>query len=730
MAKQHKLYNNKKAVHRIKCLYKQNKKVNINNGQSIEIVNNAMEIYKNINNNQKKYETINSMLKLLIHFKQYDYIKYLWNDIEQIKLKNTISCPIIIKCYILSKEENKDIIFLKCIQILKWMKYYKYKLKYYEIKDYSLSISKLITMFDNYSNLKLIHSLIDENDDDIFIKTALINCYGKYENEIKNVLYLFNSINDNKKDIIFIGTTMKVLINNNFNKKALEIYDNNKLFHDDSNHVLAIKACINLNNFNKGNNIYNNIGGLTKIINNIKLANIFIDFYGHFGDLNVVLNIFKSINDETKDIITYGSMMKAFIDNNQNEKLLKLYDNINNNKFNHYIKLDDICHILAIKACINLENKEKGKEIIINNNLTNKDKDLFIKSTLIDYYGKFKDINNALNIFNSINNKNKNIVIIGAMMETYFNCNEYIKCIDLFKNINKINENLEINNICYIIALKACTQSTLYHIGKDIHNQLIKNNDNNNINNNNISIKINLINFYGKCGYIKQAEKIFYDEILINKNCFEISIWNAMIKAYGINGDIKNAKNLLNKMKKNNINKDRKTYIILLNACSHCGDLNQALNIWKNQIKDKNIKYDKFIITSLVDCYSRKGLIWNHAIKFIKKYEKYHDNCYHFPMWMSLLSGSINNINNDINKIYIEMEKRFGKNTEIMIPATIMISKYYGSNKYKQVQETIENKKHYNINYYYCKYCPNHKGYTSLTWYHKHMKTKHNIHPS
>ncbi len=139
---------------------------------------------------------------------------------------------------------------------------------HYAMKDFSLSISKLIAMCSN----------------DIFIKTELINAYDICS-DIKNTFNVFNSVDDNKKDIVFIGAMMKALVNNDYNEEALDVYNNNNNNNklDDLFHVLAVKACINMNDINsfeKGKNIHKNIG-IKQIMNNIQLSNIFIECIKH-----------------------------------------------------------------------------------------------------------------------------------------------------------------------------------------------------------------------------------------------------------------------------------------------------------------------------------------------------------------------------------------------------------------------------------------------------------------
>ncbi len=68
-----------------------------------------------------------------------------------------------------------------------------------------------------------------------------------------------------------------------------------------------------------------------------------IDFYGHFGHIDVAQNIFQSI--DCVNAVCMGSFMKAYIDNNEN----------------------DICDMLAIKAYINLNRLDYARKALIVN---------------------------------------------------------------------------------------------------------------------------------------------------------------------------------------------------------------------------------------------------------------------------------------------------------------------------------------------------------------------------
>ena len=149
------------------------------------------------------------MLKILVHFKHCQHIDTLWDDIEQIHRKNTVSSPSIMKCLVLSDHSDK---MSRSIQVLQWMIDCKYSLKHYEWNDFSLSISKLITFCadsNKLSSVRTIHQMINRlKIEDLFIQTAMINAYGALS-DIECALDVFHSVSTNKKDVVITGCIVR-----------------------------------------------------------------------------------------------------------------------------------------------------------------------------------------------------------------------------------------------------------------------------------------------------------------------------------------------------------------------------------------------------------------------------------------------------------------------------------------------------------------------------------------
>ncbi len=167
------------------------------NQHNQKIVTKGIEIYNKIDE-QKNEFAVNSLIKLCLKFKHPNQVFSIWNDIKSI---NGISLPLIIEC---------------CI------------------KSINIETNKSIEILQDIAQMV--------NNNDIITKTALIHAYSHCTNHYKNATNIFDSIPDNLKDSISIC--------------ALKLYEQYHTLNDNISHLLALKACINCNDFAKGIELY------------------------------------------------------------------------------------------------------------------------------------------------------------------------------------------------------------------------------------------------------------------------------------------------------------------------------------------------------------------------------------------------------------------------------------------------------------------------------------------
>ncbi|CAF5202542.1 unnamed protein product, partial [Rotaria magnacalcarata] len=186
-----------------------------------------------------------------------------------------------------------------------------------------------------------------------------------------------------------------------------------------------------------------------------------IDMLMKFGDVESAERIFRSM--KTKNIITYGAMVKGYVGNEMFEKALDLFEQID-------IELGDVTYTIVFNACAKLCNDRAmkiGKELLAkmpenyrNDNITS--------TSAMDMLMKFGDVESAERMFRSI--KAKGADIYGALMNGYNLNGESWKCFKVFEEMNE--KDIIPNEITWNILIGACSKSGMLHHCQYIVNQI------------------------------------------------------------------------------------------------------------------------------------------------------------------------------------------------------------------------------------------------------------------
>ena len=160
------------------------------------------------------------------------------------------------------------------------------------------------------------------------------------------------------------------------------------------------------------------------------------------------------------------------------------------------------------------------------------------------------------------------------------------------------------------------------------------------------NIQCALIDFYGKCGEIHVCEEIFDGIRTVEPEKYRsnIYVWNAMISAFAKVGDVKAAQSTFDDMmNETGMLPNRDTLIALISCCAHSGDVAAAKRAWNTYAVNGGCnQYDSFLVSSLIDCYSRNGRI-QEALALLRQYEelKTKPDPNEKAMWMSILNACI-----------------------------------------------------------------------------------------
>ncbi|KAG8652102.1 hypothetical protein MANES_06G051200v8 [Manihot esculenta] len=256
-----------------------------------------------------------------------------------------------------------------------------------------------------------------------------------------------------------------------------------------------------------------------------------------------------------------------------------------------------------LPACAGLATLKLGKELhanIIKNGLDGK---CHVGSAVVDMYAKCGKLDLAHQVFSRMSEKDA--VCWNAMIT---NCSQNGKpqeAIHLFHQMGMLG--MSYNCVSISAALSACANLPALRYGKEIHGFMIKGTLNSDL-----FSESALIDMYGKCGNLSTARQVF--EMMQEKNKVP---WNSIIAAYGSHGHLEDSLALFHKMLQNGIQPDNITFLTILSACGHAGQVDKGIQYFRCMTEEYGIPAQMEHYACMVDLFGRAGRL-NEAFETIK----------------------------------------------------------------------------------------------------------------
>ena len=341
--------------------------------------------------------------------------------------------------------------------------------------------------------------------------------------------------------------------------RAIEIYDKMAVPEiDDKCAVLALKACIQTKNFEKGIQIHHDLERITPNLQNVYLQSALINLYGEHSDIDTAVNIFNQIPRSKRDSVIITSMMSAYLHCGQHLEAINLYSDYSD--LNEQKGKKPIGHLLALKACTKLNDLQRGQEIHLSLEKLNLVQNEHIKTELIHFYGHCGDIQSAENVFHSDSSPTPHsIICIGSMLTAYNVHQKYTETIKLFTSTLETRPEIKRNDTALSQALKACTATMDIQNGHEIARYIFEFKQD-------VRLQTALIQFYGAIGDLNRALDIF-NAIPITK--WDVFMVDVMMEILNANEQYFECLELYNKMENaHHLTPDVLTLINVFKACS------------------------------------------------------------------------------------------------------------------------------------------------------------------
>ena len=177
---------------------------------------------------------------------------------------------------------------------------------------------------------------------DVVDSMALISFYGSFD--VDAARRIFEGVGAGQQTVESVSCWMTTLIENGRGRDALSVFDEFSALRDDVTDLLAMKAAIDCGDFESGKAIESRVSG-----ESVSFKNVLIDFYGHFDRIEAAEEVFASIPDADKSIVTVGSMLSAYSRCRQYNRCRELFESMD--QLNDSLKPNVVCYRIVFSAC-------------------------------------------------------------------------------------------------------------------------------------------------------------------------------------------------------------------------------------------------------------------------------------------------------------------------------------------------------------------------------------------
>ncbi|KAJ0976417.1 hypothetical protein J5N97_018382 [Dioscorea zingiberensis] len=422
---------------------------------------------------------------------------------------------------------------------------------------------------------------IDLMDDPFSVNKALEFCAASPHGSLHHARKLFDQIP--QPNTFAYNTLIRAYANSPFPVPSLRLFSQMLYCNRAPNsytYTFVLKACARLSAIGEGEQLH---GFMIKsgFGSDAFSTNGLVSMYASCGRIELGRKLFDLSVE--KDEVCWNSMLSGYADCGLLDQARRLFDEMPekgtvswNAMINGYVVIGDIGAARELFDRMPERNAESW-------------------NTLIAGYAKCGFVGMSRKLFDEM--PEKNVVSWSAMITAYVQGGFPKEALDLYEEMKRVG--MAPNWAAIVSVLSACSQLGALEQGVDVHAYAERN-----------KMKVDsvigtaLIDMYAKCGCIDRALEIF--DKLASKDVFS---WTAMIGGLAVNGHGAKALELFSKMEEGGVRPNGVTFVGVLCACSHAGQVQLAMQYFHSMRRKYGIEPQIEHYGCMVDALGRAGLI-------------------------------------------------------------------------------------------------------------------------
>ncbi|KAM7480821.1 hypothetical protein LguiB_005404 [Lonicera macranthoides] len=444
----------------------------------------------------------------------------------------------------------------------------------------------------------LVHSVAIKIgcEDDDFVNCSLVDMYSKC-GIAYDALKVFSRIKN--PDIVTWSAMICCLDQQGRAQEAIELFSKMKHKGLNPNHfTLAslINAATDLGDPNYSKSIhacvYKYGFELETLVNNS-----LITMYMKNGFIEDGYRVFHSMCHW--DVVSWNTLLSGFQDNETCDQGPRFFNSMLGAGF----KPNIYTFITILRSCSSLSNPWFGRQVhthVVKNGLKS---DGYVGTALIDMYAKCRCLEDVEVIFNRMNEKD--IFTWTVMIAGFAQTDQGEKAVNYFNHMRKNGVNP--NEFTLASCLRGCSGIASFENGRQLHSLAIKTGHFRDI-----FVAGAIVDMYGKCGSIDDAEIIFR-----GVGTHDTILWNTIICNYALHGFGEKALQAFEDMLDEGTLPDGITFLGVLSACSHMGLIDEGRKHFESMSEVHKITPSIKHYACMVDILGRAGK-FNEVESFVE----------------------------------------------------------------------------------------------------------------
>ncbi|GAV61711.1 PPR domain-containing protein/PPR_2 domain-containing protein/DYW_deaminase domain-containing protein [Cephalotus follicularis] len=426
---------------------------------------------------------------------------------------------------------------------------------------------------------------------------SLVNLYAKC-GQLSTARRLFDNMPN--RNVVSYSSLMAGYLHNGFSLEVLKLFKDMVLVDNISRNEYIFANVLNSCSYNRKVEEGRQCHGYvlkSGLLFHQYVKSAIIDMYCKCSAAEEAMLLLNSVPGY--DVFSYNSMLNGLLEHGYLREGLEVAERL----VGECVRWDNVTYLHIFGLCASLNNLKLGLEIHCRMLKSDVECDEFIRSAIINMYGKCGKVLNARKVFDGF--QTRNVVIWTAIMAAYLQNRCFEEALKLLSDMEI--QGISPNEFTFAVLLNSAAGLSALRHGNVLHARAIQSGYQDYV-----IVGNALITMYSKGGSIEAANKVFSRMI-----CRDTITWNAMICGYSHHGLGKEALIVFQDMLTAENYPTYVTFVGVLSACGHVGLVQEGFYFLNQLMKQFGIEPGLEHYTCVVGLLSRAGLL-DKAEKFMR----------------------------------------------------------------------------------------------------------------